>query len=131
MTATPGASAYFMEGVVTYSNQAKRRLLGVEERTLEERGAVSSGTAAEMAAGLRHRAGVDLAVSVTGIAGPDGGTPEKPVGLVYFGLAGPDRVVVERRRFPFSGGVEGRARVQSLACATALDLARRFAAGGS
>lgn len=80
-----GASAAFCEGYITYSNEAKERILGVSAKTLNMHGAVSSETAAEMAAGCAKKAGSDYAVTTTGIAGPDGGTPEKPVGLVYIG----------------------------------------------
>ena len=81
----PGASSVYMEGYITYSNEAKEKLLGVSHATLEQYGAVSKETACEMAEGAAKAAGADLAVSVTGIAGPDGGTKDKPVGLVYVG----------------------------------------------
>ncbi len=81
----PGASSVYMEGYITYSNEAKEKLLGVSHSTLEQCGAVSKETACEMAEGAAKAAGADLAISVTGIAGPDGGTKEKPVGLVYVG----------------------------------------------
>ena len=81
----PGASSVYMEGYITYSNEAKEKLLGVSHVTLEQYGAVSKETACEMAEGAAKAAGADLAISVTGIAGPDGGTKEKPVGLVYVG----------------------------------------------
>lgn len=81
----PGASSIYMEGYITYSNEAKEKLLGVSHSTLEQCGAVSKETACEMAEGAAKAAGADLAISVTGIAGPDGGTKEKPVGLVYVG----------------------------------------------
>lgn len=81
----PGASSVYMEGYITYSNEAKEKLLGVSHSTLEQYGAVSKETACEMAEGAAKAAGADLAISVTGIAGPDGGTKEKPVGLVYVG----------------------------------------------
>lgn len=80
-----GASAIFSEGYITYSNEAKMRLLGVSAITLEKLGAVSSQTALEMAEGVAKAAKANVALSVTGIAGPDGGTKEKPVGLVYIG----------------------------------------------
>ncbi|MEZ3435645.1 MAG: competence/damage-inducible protein A [Lachnospiraceae bacterium] len=81
----PGASNVYNEGYITYSNDAKRKLLGVKKETLEEFGAVSRQTAQEMAEGAADAAGADAALSVTGLAGPDGGTKEKPVGLVYVG----------------------------------------------
>jgi len=87
LTSVAGSSRYFMEGAVTYSNEAKMRMLGVSAVTLENHGAVSSETAKEMAAGMRRFSGADHAISVTGIAGPGGGTDEKPVGTVYIGMA--------------------------------------------
>jgi nicotinamide-nucleotide amidase len=82
----PGISAAFLEGMVTYSNEAKHRRLGVKEETLEKYGAVSRETALEMARGAAEAAGVDIGISTTGIAGPGGGTVEKPIGLVYVGI---------------------------------------------
>ncbi len=82
----PGISAVFERGIVTYSNRAKKEELGVSKETLEKYGAVSSQTAMEMAAGLSAKTGSDICISVTGISGPDGGTEEKPVGLVYIGI---------------------------------------------
>jgi nicotinamide-nucleotide amidase len=82
----PGISSVFLEGAITYSNEAKMKRLGVKEETLEKYGAVSEETAREMAVGIAKAAGTDIGISVTGIAGPDGGTEEKPVGLVYLGL---------------------------------------------
>jgi len=81
----PGVSDVYEEGYVTYANRSKRKLLGVKKKTLKEHGAVSKQTAEQMAKGAAKAAGADVAISVTGIAGPDGGTEEKPVGLVYIG----------------------------------------------
>lgn len=99
ITDVPGSSACFLGGVVAYSNPAKQKLLGVGRATLAARGAVSAECAAEMAEGARKVFGSDYALSVTGIAGPDGGSAEKPVGLVYFGLAGGGKTKVLKRRF--------------------------------
>lgn len=87
ITDIPGASNFFLEGLVTYDNQAKINLLGVRQKTLEEYGAVSKQTALEMCSGLLERSGADITLSITGIAGPDGGTKEKPVGTVFIGIA--------------------------------------------
>lgn len=87
MTAVAGASAWFDRGFVTYTNAAKQSMLGVREETLQEFGAVSKETASEMALGAMAHSGAQLAVSVTGLAGPGGGTAEKPVGTVCFGFA--------------------------------------------
>ncbi len=96
LTNVPGSSAYVLGGVVAYSNEAKRRLLEVSAATLEAHGAVSEDTAAEMAAGARRALGADIAVSTTGVAGPDGGTAEKPVGTVCLGLSTVDDTVAAR-----------------------------------
>lgn len=99
LTEIPGSSAYFLGSAVTYSNAAKMKVLGVRPGTLENRGAVSEECAREMAAGARKVFGSGYAFSITGIAGPGGGTEEKPAGLVYFGLAGPRGIKVFRRQF--------------------------------
>lgn len=91
-----GASDVFGESYVTYSNEAKHRLVGVNEETLKQFGAVSEETAYEMAAGAARAAGADVGLSSTGIAGPGGGTPEKPVGLVYIGCFVCGKVQVRR-----------------------------------
>ena len=104
MTDQPGASSMVDRGFVTYSNEAKMEMLGVSGATLDTFGAVSSETAAEMAAGALERSRAGLTLAVTGIAGPDGGSEEKPVGLVWFGLALTGRsVVTERRLFENRG----------------------------
>ncbi len=82
----PGISEVFNEGIVTYSNEAKKNYLGVRKKTLKKYGAVSKQTAKEMAVGIAKKAKSNVAISTTGIAGPDGGTDEKPVGLVYIGI---------------------------------------------
>ena len=101
ITNVSGSSEVFVNGCVTYSNESKVRLLGVREETLKARGAVSEEVAREMAEGIRTRSGTDFGVSTTGIAGPTGGTPEKPVGLVYIGLATPGRTEVQRHVLAF------------------------------
>lgn len=124
LVARPGSSAYFDRGFVTYSNQAKMDMLGVAAETLATHGAVSAATAREMALGARCRAGVDVAVSVTGIAGPDGGSSEKPVGTVGFALAVPDRVYTVVFHLP----PWGRRVVRLISAHVALDLLRRYLA---
>lgn len=102
LTDIPGSSAYMLGGVVSYSNSAKQHLLHVRQGTLMAYGAVSEPTATEMALGARAQFGADYALSVTGIAGPGGGTPDKPVGLTYIGLAKPDGTV-EVQRYVWEG----------------------------
>ncbi len=99
ITSVAGSSEIFGTGIVSYSNETKIRLLGVPQQTLIEHGAVSEEVAASMSIGIRRVAGSDFGISVTGIAGPDGGTSEKPVGLVYIGLASSDGVVVNKHFF--------------------------------
>ena len=89
ITNVPGSSSYYLGGLVAYANEAKEALLGVRRETLVAFGAVSEPVAREMARGARRSIGADVGISVTGIAGPGGGTPEKPVGLAYVGLSAP------------------------------------------
>ena len=117
LTAVPGSSAWYLGGAVAYSNALKTRLLGVPEDTLAACGAVSAQTARAMADGIRRAARADYALAITGIAGPGGGTPAKPVGLVYLALAGPAGTETAERRY--SGD---RAAVRAAAAADALRL---------
>jgi len=101
-TDRPGSSGWFERGLVSYSNRAKRDLLGVEAATLEQEGAVSRAVVLQMAAGALNRAGVDTALAVTGVAGPDGGSSDKPVGTVWFAWAVAGRPA-DAERVIFSG----------------------------
>ena len=107
LTNVPGSSAYFLGGVVAYANEVKERVLGVRPETLRRYGAVSRETALEMARRVRRLLGADIALSATGIAGPAGGTPEKPVGLVYVALAAEDCERCERHLWPSESGAGG------------------------
>jgi len=120
LTEVPGSSGYFMEGVITYSNDAKMRVLGVSAETLENHGAVSAECAEEMAAGMREAAGTSHAISVTGVAGPAGGSAEKPVGTVFIGYAGDG--VVRSTRVVLPGD---RYLIRWRASQSALDYLRR------
>ncbi|HET6376834.1 MAG TPA: nicotinamide-nucleotide amidohydrolase family protein [Methylocella sp.] len=119
ITAIPGASDVFDRGFVTYSNAAKRECLGVPLSILESCGAVSPETAEAMAAGVLACSAASLAASVTGIAGPGGGSPGKPVGLVYFGIG---RKSVQIRTLEMRYGDMGRGAVRLAAAATAIEL---------
>ncbi len=121
ITDVSGASRYFLEGVVTYSNAAKVRQLGVAPATLGAHGAVSAEVALEMARGIRARSGADFGVGITGIAGPEGGSPEKPVGTVHIAVVHPGGEWEQRFLFPFD-----RLRFKQLAAAAALDRLRRL-----
>ena len=123
----PGSSRYFLGSVVAYDNRIKQELLGVPRKLLETHGAVSEPVAGAMASGARQLLGADFALSVTGIAGPDGGSAEKPVGLVYLGLAGPaGDVRVEKHSF-----WGNRENVRSTATIRALEMLRRALAGSA
>jgi nicotinamide-nucleotide amidase len=124
LTNVPGSSAYFRQSLVCYTNAAKRDLLGVSPATLDAHGAVSEETAREMAIGARRVAGADIGLAATGIAGPDGGTPGKPVGTVCVALAARDDVA--SRRYQLWGTREW---VKLLASQIALDWVRRYALG--
>src|SRR5436305_2562070 len=120
LTEVPGSSVYFMEGVVTYSNDAKIRSLGVDAESIEKHGAVSAEVAEAMAEGVRHRADTDFGIAVTGIAGPGGGTEDKPVGLVYISLS--DDAHTEHRKLMIPGD---RHLIRWRSSQAALDLLRR------
>jgi nicotinamide-nucleotide amidase len=122
LTNVPGASAVLLAGFVTYSNEAKRKFLGVQAETLARHGAVSEPVALEMAEGARRQTGADYALSVTGIAGPTGGTDAKPVGTVFVGLAGPFPTRVDRYFNPYD-----RETFKQVTAQQALDLLRRTA----
>jgi len=125
LTAIAGSSSVVMAGFVTYSNDAKQKMIGVSPESLSQHGAVSAEVARAMAEGARARAGVSLALSCTGIAGPGGATPGKPVGLVFIGCARDGAsTLVERHVFPGD-----RAAVREATVAAALDLARRSVTG--
>lgn len=96
ITCVSGSSLYYLGGVVAYANEVKEAMLGVRRETLLAHGAVSEETALEMARGVRERLGADLGIATTGIAGPTGGTPEKPVGLVYVALSAADAQICRR-----------------------------------
>jgi PncC family amidohydrolase len=115
ITRVAGSSDYFLGSFVTYSNEMKAKLLGVDETLLKEHGAVSPQVAQAMAAGAIQKSGADVAVAVTGIAGPGGGTAEKPVGLVYIGVA--DKQKAKAKRYKFFGdrdAIRERTRVAAL-----------------
>jgi len=124
ITSLPGASEIFEQGYITYANKAKIDDLGVLEETINKFGAVSNETALEMVNGLKKKTKASVCVSITGIAGPDGGTPEKPVGLVYIGLSVLDKVVC--KSFELMGD---RERIRHDACMRALDMIRRLILG--
>ncbi len=120
LTRTPGSSNFFLGGAVCYSNELKTKMAGVPQTLIEENGAVSKPVAQALAEGIRKRTGASLGVGITGVAGPGGGTPEKPVGLVYIALA--DEQGTELREFRFPGN---RDRIRQWASQAALEMIRR------
>jgi PncC family amidohydrolase len=117
VTNVPGSSDYFLGGIISYANGVKERLLGVRRETLGKFGSVSEETVREMARGARQALQAEIGLAISGIAGPGGGTAEKPVGLVWIGLSAPDGE--QARRFLFAGD---RAEVKSQAAQAALQL---------
>ncbi|HEY4715668.1 MAG TPA: competence/damage-inducible protein A [bacterium] len=122
ITRVAGSSRYFIQSLVCYSNDSKIRLLGVKEDTLRKSGAVSRQAAIEMANGVRQHSGADVGISVTGIAGPSGGSAEKPAGTVFIGISGGN--IESAQHYVFAG--MPRDKVRALTATTALDLLRRF-----
>ncbi len=120
ITTVPGSSNYFLGGVVSYSNQLKTDILGVQPNILKKYGAVSAETAIAMAQGIKKISGADITIATTGIAGPGGGSAEKPVGTVYFGLATEDKCCHYRHNFSGS-----RDKIQNIASQTGLDILRK------
>lgn len=124
ITSVPGSSRWYRGGFVCYSDRLKEEMLGVPRQVISDAGAVSAETAEAMAAGARERLDVDFALSLTGVAGPGGGTPDKPVGLVWLGLAGPAGRT--SRRLHLGGS---RQVIREISCRAALDLLRRTVGG--
>ncbi len=124
LTDVSGSSEYFLGSVVAYSNNIKQRLLEVPRNLLEAHGAVSVQVAEAMATGVRKAIGTDYGLSITGIAGPTGGTPEKPVGLVYIGCANPDGVTTKKLNL-----FGTRQRIRERSATIALDLLRKTILG--
>jgi nicotinamide-nucleotide amidase len=124
ITNIPGSSAYFERGLVTYSNRSKTELLGVPENMIKQHGAVSKEVAVLMAEGVRKASGTDIGLSTTGIAGPSGGTDQKPVGTVFVAVSDGKRTVCRDFLFKWE-----RRRIKEITAQWALDLARRFLAG--
>jgi nicotinamide-nucleotide amidase len=117
VTAVPGSSRYFVGGVISYANELKQQLLGVRAETLAAHGAVSEPTVIEMADGARKTCGAEWAIAVSGVAGPDGGTPDKPVGTVFIAVTGDGVREVRKLFWP-----AGREQVRQLAASAALHL---------
>ena len=125
LTDVAGSSAYVKGSIVSYSNEIKERLVGVKSATLAEYGAVSQQTAKEMAEGVRSAIETDIGVGVTGIAGPDGGTPQKPVGLVYIAVAGKHGTFIRENHFK---GTRSEIKLQTTE--TALEMIKDYIATG-
>ena len=121
LTAIPGSSAVVLGGVIAYSNEVKHGMLGVREETLDAHGAVSKQVVTEMAAGVRRAVGADVGMAITGVAGPGGGTPEKPVGLVWIGVDVQGTVNTLGSRF-----IGDRAEIRFRSTQAALDILRRM-----
>ena len=117
LTNISGSSEYFDRGIVSYSNKAKTKLLDVSENILEKYGAVSEQTAKAMAEGIRIKSNVDIGIATTGIAGPSGGTKDKPVGLVYIGISTNNNTIV--KKYQFSGS---RLENKESTCKAALEM---------
>jgi nicotinamide-nucleotide amidase len=122
ITREPGASDFLLVDAVTYANSAKTRLLGIDEDVIRGHGAVSAEVAAAMAEGVKRVSGADLALSLTGTAGPSGGTAMKPVGTVFIAVAGVEGTTVKERHF-----AGDRHQIQILAAYAGLELVRRAA----
>jgi len=121
ITDVPGSSRYFLGGIIAYSNQSKMEILNVSSRTIEEHGAVSDQTVREMAGGVKRLFNSHLGLAVTGIAGPEGGSIEKPVGTVFIGLAAEDRIFTAGYRFH---GTRGEIKQET--ARMTLDYLRRY-----
>jgi len=119
LTDTPGSSDYFLGSITAYSNQLKKSLLNVSEKTLEANGSVSEEAVLEMANGIRNNTKADIGLSTTGISGPGGGTEEKPVGLVYIGVVTPEKIIVKKCNFNF-----GRYIHREMTATAALNITR-------
>jgi len=120
LTNVPGSSLYFKQGIVAYSNEVKMKILGVDGASLKKFGAVSREVAREMADGCKRIGAVDFALGITGIAGPGGGSPKKPVGLVYIAVATPEETTVQEKRF-----IGQRLQIKEQAANCAIDMLRR------
>jgi nicotinamide-nucleotide amidase len=126
ITQVSGSSVYFERGVIAYSNDAKIQLLNVDPELIRAHGAVSSEVAAAMADGIRNGSNADFGISITGVAGPEGGSAEKPVGTVFVGLSQPEETITEKYSFPGS-----RERVKFASSQAALNLLRLRLLAGS